>query len=63
MMPVRYSELKKLLRSIGCRVIREGASHELWFSPTTGKTFPVGRHDTQEIPTGTLRSIKKDAGL
>lgn len=63
MMPVRYSELKKLLRDAGCRVIREGANHELWFSPITGRTFPVGRHDSQEIPTGTLRSIKKDAGL
>ena len=41
---MKYSELKKLLKKNGCRMEREGANHELWYSPITGKTFPVGRH-------------------
>lgn len=60
---MRYSELEKELRKAGCEIFREGASHTIWYSPITGKRFPVSRHKTEEIPVGTLRSIKRDAGL
>ena len=63
MRTVRYSELEKELRKIKCKVIREGANHCIWYSPVTGKRFPVSRHKTEEIPTGTLKSIRRDAGL
>lgn len=63
MTPVKYSELEKELRSIGCTVYREGANHTLWYSPVTGKTFPVGRHRTEDVKPGTLKSIRRDAGL
>ena len=60
---MRYSELKKELKKIGCRLQREGGNHEIWYSPVTDRVFPVSRHDGEEIPRGTLNSIKKDAGL
>lgn len=60
---MRYSELKRLLKKNGCRLSLEGKRHEIWYSEKTGKTFIVGRHDTQEVATGTLESIMKDAGL
>lgn len=60
---MRYSEVEIELRKIKCIVVREGANHRLWYSPVTGKTFPVSRHKTQEVPPGTLKSIKRDAGL
>lgn len=63
MEPVRYSELEKELRKIKCRIVREGANHTMWYSPLTGRTFPVSRHKTEEVPAGTLKSIKQDAGL
>ena len=56
-MPMRYSELEKELRKINCTIIREGANHTMWYSPVTGKTFPVSRHKTEEVPTGTLLSL------
>jgi len=62
-MPMRYSELEKELKRIKCKVLREGANHCIWYSPITGKRFPVSRHKTEEVPTGTLKSIKRDAGL
>jgi len=58
-----YSELKKLLKKHKCYAVREGSNHEIWYSPKTGKQFTIGRHKTQEIPTGTLKSIKRDAGI
>ena len=63
MMKVRYSELEKLLRKSGCRLHAEGANHEIWFSPITGKKFTLSRHKTEEVPAGTLKSIKRSAGL
>lgn len=60
---MRYSELKHKLQKVGCYKVREGAKHEIWFSPITKKQFPIGRHDKQEIPFGTLKSILKSAGV
>lgn len=60
---MKYSELERMLRKAGCTVSREGRGHSIWYSPITGKYFPVGRHSQQEVPAGTLKSIKKDAGL
>ena len=62
-MSLRYSELEKELKKIGCYILRQGANHTIWYSPITGKNFPVSRHKTEEIPNGTLKSIKRDAGL
>ncbi|MCD7886851.1 MAG: type II toxin-antitoxin system HicA family toxin [Clostridiales bacterium] len=58
-----YSELEKQLKKAGCTVLREDANHCIWYSPITGKRFPVSRHKTEEIPKGTLKSILRDAGL
>ncbi|MCM1335995.1 MAG: type II toxin-antitoxin system HicA family toxin [Bacteroides sp.] len=58
-----FGELKKLLKKNGCRLSRQGSRHEIWYSPITGKQFQLGRHNTEEVATGTLKQIKKDAGL
>ncbi len=58
-----YSELKKQLKKIGCRFDHDGKRHEIWYSPITGEYFPVGRHKTEEVKSGTLKSIKEAAGL
>jgi len=60
---IKYSELEKMLKKAGCTVYKEGANHTLWYSPLTGKIFPVGRHKTEDVKTGTLKSIMRDAGL
>ena len=60
---MKYSELKKKLKKNGCRFDHEGANHEMWYSPITGLYFPVGRHNTEDCPKGTLNSILNDACL
>lgn len=60
---MKYSELTKLLKRIGCYVIRHGANHDIWYSPLTGKQFPLPRHSSADVKTGTYNNIKKDAGL
>ena len=60
---MRVSEIVKLLKKIGCYKVREGMNHEIWYSPVTGKRFPVSRHKKEELAKGTEESIKRDAGL
>lgn len=56
-------DLIKELKANGCVLIRQGkGSHQIWYSPKTGKTFPVA-HPNEDIKIGTLKSIKKSAGL
>ncbi|MFD1806425.1 type II toxin-antitoxin system HicA family toxin [Pasteurella oralis] len=56
-------DLIKELKKAGCFLVRQGkGSHQIWESPITGKRFPVP-HPKQHLPIGTLRSIKKSAGL
>lgn len=60
---MKTSELTKLLIAAGCYIIRHGGNHDIWYSPITGNTFPVGRHKSKEIPIGTVNSIREKAGI
>lgn len=60
---MKTSELIKKLSKFGCYIQRHGKRHDMWYSPITGKSFPVGRHASEEVKTGTLNSILEAAGL
>ena len=60
---MKTSELIKLLKAAGCYIIRHGGNHDIWFSPITGNSFPVGRHQSKDVPKGTAGSIRKQAGI
>lgn len=60
---MKTSELIKLLKKSGCRLVDHGKEHDKWFSPTTGRNFMVPRHGHKEIATGTAKHILRDAGL
>jgi predicted RNA binding protein YcfA (HicA-like mRNA interferase family) len=41
-MAALYRQLSQRLRSAGCTLKRQGkGSHEIWFSPVSGRTFSV----------------------
>ena len=61
---MKYSELHKKLRKAGCYPTgKEIAGHPEWYSPLTGKYFPTSHHGGHEVAPGTLRNIKRDAGI
>lgn len=60
---MKTSELTKMLSAKGCYFLSHGGRHDNWYSPITGKTFQVPRHQSQEIPKGTQRQIEKRAGI
>jgi hypothetical protein len=56
-----YRRLSRLLRDAGCRIERQGkGSHEIWYSPVTGRTFSVPRTIKK---TTTANGILAQAGL
>ena len=60
---MKYSELRRLLRKNGCMAVRQGANHEIWYSPKTKRHFPVARHDADEVYIRTLKDIEKQSGI
>lgn len=60
---MKVSELQKILKKMGCTLVRHGSNHDIWKSPVTNKEFPVPRHPSQDVKKGTFNSIKKDAGF
>lgn len=60
---MKSSDLIVLLKSDGCSFVRHGkGDHQIWFSPKTNKRFVVP-HPKREIPIGTLKRIKRAAGI
>ena len=60
---MKSSDLIQELKAVGCYMKRQGkGSHQIWFSPVTGKTFPVP-HPKGALPVGTVKAIKKSAGI
>lgn len=61
---MKYKELEKKLKAYGCYPVqRQMGGHPLWYSPITGKEFKMSNHGSEEVATGTLRSILKMAGV
>lgn len=47
---MKYVELTRKLRRLGCYFTRYGAgSHEIWRNSATGKQVPIPYHRTKEI--------------
>jgi hypothetical protein len=54
-------ELKKILKYNGCYFERPGkGDHEIWYSPISGKRFPV---DSDIKSRHTANEVLKQAGL
>ena len=61
---MKVSEFKRnVLKKNGCRKDKDGANHEIWINPKNGKKAPVSRHQSEDLPTGTMNAILKQLGL
>lgn len=61
---MKYNELHRLLKKAGCYLTgNQRAGHPEWYSPKTKRKFTTSNHGQQEVATGTLKSIKRDAGI
>lgn len=60
---MKYSEIEKKLKKAGCYWVFDGKKHPIWYSPITGKEFPLSHHKANEAKFGTMKSIAKDSGV
>lgn len=56
---MKTRQLKQLLTKAGCFKLREGSGHEKWYSPITGLSDFIPRHDSQELPKGLEVRLRK----
>lgn len=59
---MKYSELYRILEANGWGR-GQGKRHYKFTHPDKSGFIPVPRHESKEVPIGTLNSILKDAGL
>ena len=60
---MKVSELKRLLKSYGYYEIASGKEHDVWYSSKNGARVRIPRHQSREVPNGTLKSILKQVGI
>ena len=59
---MKFSEFYRMLEADGWYV-KTIKKHIKYVHPTKPGYIPVGKHKGKEVPTGTLKSMKKKAGL
>lgn len=60
---MKIREVIKLLEQEGWRLDRTRGSHRQYRHPTKAGTVTVPGHPGDDVPPGTLNSIRKQAGL
>ena len=58
---MKQVDLIKHIRKYGCVLLREGASHSVWYNPKISKTSTIPRH--KEINNYTGKKICEDLGV
>ena len=57
------AELVRLLKKNGCEFAGHNKKHDMYKSNITGKKIMIGRHAKEEVKSGTLHKILRDAGI
>jgi predicted RNA binding protein YcfA (HicA-like mRNA interferase family) len=62
---VRYQEVVKKLKKMGCQEIpRKGSgSHRKWYNPKSNNIVPIPDWGNKDLKIGTLRQIIRQLGL
>ena len=61
---MRYRELAKRLRKLGCREIRAGkGSHRIWQNPSTEQVSTIPDWGSKDLAPGTVRAVLRELGI
>ena len=61
---MKYAELVKKLRRLGCEYVRPGpGSHEIWANRRTGQAAPIPYHRTKDIGPKLQARILRQLGI
>ncbi len=59
---MKWNELRKLAELQGFKFKKHGGNHDV-YENDKGIIILIGRHGSQEVPTGTCTKVKKQIGL
>lgn len=61
---MRYRELAKRLRKLGCEELRQGrGSHRVWHNPASGSVTAIPDWGSRDLVPGTVRAIIRELGI
>ena len=61
---MRYRELAKRLRKLGCHEMRTGkGSHRVWHNPAAGKVAAIPNWGPKDLAPGTVRAVIRELGI
>ena len=61
---MRYRELAKRLRKLGCEELRQGkGSHRVWYNPDNGKIATVPDWGSKDLALGTVRAVIRELDI
>ena len=60
---MKVRDLVRLLESEGWEHVRTAGSHRIFKHPAKPKLVTVAGKSSDDVPTGTLKTILKDSGL
>jgi len=58
-----WSELERRIKKAGWKLDHHGSRHDAYVHPTRTGVIQIERHWSQEVKTGLLNRILRDAGL
>ncbi|MEG1514563.1 MAG: type II toxin-antitoxin system HicA family toxin [Clostridia bacterium] len=58
-----WSELERLIKKAGWQFDHHGTRHDEYIHPEIMGVIQIERHKSQEVKTGLLNKILKDAGM
>ena len=58
-----WGELERLVKKAGWKFDRHGSRHDEYVHPTIPITLLIERHKSQEVKTGIMNRILKNAGI
>jgi predicted RNA binding protein YcfA (HicA-like mRNA interferase family) len=61
---MRYRQLARRLRQLGCEEMRSGkGSHRVWHNPASGGLATVPDWGSKDLAPGTIRAIIRELGI
>jgi predicted RNA binding protein YcfA (HicA-like mRNA interferase family) len=61
---MRYRELARRLRELGCTELRAGkGSHRVWHNPAKDLVAPVPDWGNKDLAPGTVRAVIRERGI
>ena len=60
---MKYRDFMREMRADGWKLEKQEGSHQKWVHPTKPGKVTIAGHPNDDIPIGTLKAMRRQAGL